>query len=170
MSRKQLSTFNTTNASLDEWTPYQVEAFLVEATWTLRRLPDKERAWVYGSTVMWPAMAPNGFEGYGRGDITSFQQRRRTAPTPKQIDNYQPILDWLQWLPDVTDRRVLFWATWHLGGMARVCEREALPWAKVRASMGVRPGARGYSRWSLKRRHSSSLLFIAKILDNKEVL
>ena len=159
----------STETSSGDWTASQVEAFLVEATWTLRRLPDKERAWLYGSTVMWPATMPGGFEGYGRGVESSLMQRRRSSPMPKEIDRYQGVLDWLQWLPDVTDRRVIFWACWHLAGIARSKDSDALPWGRVRASMGIQSGARGYSRWALKRRHASSLLFIAKILDNKEL-
>ena len=151
----------------EAWTPSQVEAFLVEATWTLRRLPDKEKAWLYGSSVMWPAHAVQGIDGYGR-DLSPFMQRLKTSPAPRQIDRYQKILDWLQMLPDTTDRRVVFWACWHLNGEARTSERDPLPWGRVRNSMGVGDGQRGYSRWALKRRHAGSLVLIAAVLTKRE--
>jgi len=162
------TTANSNVRQVPGWTPAQVEAHLVEAAWTMRRLPDKERAWLYGSTVMWPAFRSTASDAFGGPSMSALQQSLRTRPTPKQIDGYQPILDWLQMLPDTTDRRVIFWAAWHLNGLSRASEREPLPWGKVRQSLGVTNGERGYSRWSLKRRHSSGLQLIAGVLTNRE--
>ncbi len=131
-----------------------VEARLVNATWTLRRLPDRDRGLLSMRTMIWPdANASAG--DYAPASLTSFQARKRARIDPKDIDQMQPTLDLLPLLPDVTDRQLLFWAAWHQGG-----ERQAkLPWAKVRRSMGV-----SLSRWTLKRRYENGLKWLSSII------
>ena len=131
-----------------------VEARLVNATWTLRRLPDRERGLLSMRTMIW-ADGHAAAGDYAPVSLTSLQARLRTRIDPKDIDRMQPTLDLLPLLPDVTDRQLLFWAAWHQDG-----ERQAkLPWAKVRRSMGV-----DLSRWTLKRRYENGLKWLASII------
>ncbi|MBO6505174.1 MAG: hypothetical protein JJ850_10355 [Kordiimonadaceae bacterium] len=131
-----------------------VETRLVNAAWTLRRLPDRERGLLSMRTMIWPdAHASAG--DYAPVSLTSLQARLRTRIDPRDIDQMQPTLDLLPLLPDATDRQLLFWAAWHQDG-----ERQAkLPWAKVRRSMGA-----SLSRWTLKRRYENGLKWLASII------
>ena len=132
----------------------KLEGRLVEATWTLRRLPDRERSFLSLSTMIWPDTVA-GPGDYAPTGLTSLQARRRARIDPKEIDRMQPTLDLLPLLPDVTDRQLLFWAAWHQDG-----ERQArLPWAKVRRSLGL-----NLSRWTLKRRYEHGLKWLASII------
>lgn len=131
-----------------------VEGRLVEATWTLRRLPDRERGFLRLRTMVWPdAVSTSG--DYAPAAMTAMQARRAVRIDPREIDRMQPALDLLQLLPDVTDRQLLFWAAWHQDG-----ERRAkLPWAKVRRSLQL-----DLSRWTLKRRYENGLRWLASII------
>lgn len=141
------------DARLEAMTDH-VEARLVNATWTLRRLPDRERGMLSVRTMIWPdANASAG--DYAPAPLTSLQARRRARIDPRDIDAMQPALDLLPLLPDVTDRQLLFWAAWHQDGERQV----KLPWAKVRRSMGV-----SLSRWTLKRRYENGLKWLASII------
>lgn len=132
----------------------KLEARLVEATWTLRRLPDRERSFLSLSTMIWPdAVAGPG--DYAPTGMTSLQARRRARIDPKEIDRMQPTLDLLPLLPDITDRQLLFWAAWHQDGECQT----RLPWAKVRRSLGL-----SLSRWTLKRRYENGLKWLASII------
>ncbi len=132
----------------------KLESRLVEATWVLRRLPDRERGFLSLSTMVWPDSVA-GPADYAPQAMTSFQARRRARIDPKEIDRMQPTLDLLGLLPDITDRQILFWAAWHQGG-----ERQTrLPWAKVRRSLGL-----NLSRWTLKRRYENGLRWLASII------
>lgn len=132
----------------------QVETRLVNATWTLRRLPDRERGFMRMRTMMWPDAA-NDSGGYAPPAMTSLQARRNARIDPKDIDQMQPSLDLLALLPDLTDRQIVFWAAWHQDG-----ERSAkIPWAKVRRSMGS-----DLSRWTLKRRFEAGLDWLARLI------
>lgn len=132
----------------------RVESRLVTATWTLRRLPDRERGFMCMRTMMWPDAANNS-GGYAPPAMTSLQARRNARIDPKDIDQMQPTLDLLALLPDLTDRQIVFWAAWHQDG-----ERSAkIPWAKVRRSMGC-----DLSRWTLKRRFEAGLDWLARLI------
>lgn len=132
----------------------RVESRLVAATWTLRRLPDKERSFIKAKSVLWPEFRLNGQTDYVE-TLTSFQVRMQCRLTAKEIDQMQPDLDLLQLLPDMDDRKLVFWASWHQDG--EVSQR--IPWAKVRRSMGI-----DLSRWTLKRRYANSIEWLSQII------
>lgn len=132
----------------------RVETRLVEATWTLRRMPDREKNFLHMRTMMWPdTVAEAGT--YAPQDITALQARRNVRLSPQEIDQMQPALDLLQLLPDPADRKLLFWASWHQDGEVQV----KLPWVKVRRSMEC-----DLSRWTMKRRYQNGLRWLASII------
>jgi hypothetical protein len=132
----------------------RIERRLVTATWTLRRLPDRERSFLRMGTMLWPesVSAPGT---YARQDMSALQARRNMRIDPADIDAMQPTLDLLLLLPDVLDRQILFWAAWHQDGEPQA----KLPWAKIRRSLGV-----DLSRWSLKRRNDGGLAWLARLV------
>lgn len=131
-----------------------LEVRFVEATWTLRRLPDRDKGLLSMRTMIWPdAHAAPG--DYAPTTQTSLQVRLRSRIDPKEIDRMQPTLDLLILLPDPLDRQLLFWSAWHQDGERQI----KLPWAKVRRSMGC-----SLSRWTLKRRYENSLKWLASII------
>lgn len=132
----------------------KIERRLVTATWTLRRIPDRERGFMRMRTMMWPD-APANTGGYAPAPMTSIQARRNARIDPKEIDEMQPSLDLLQLLPDLMDRQIVFWATWHQDGELSA----KIPWAKVRRSMGS-----DLSRWTLKRRYENGLEWLARLV------
>lgn len=132
----------------------KIETRLVEATWTLRRLPDRERGLLSVRGMIWPD-APTAAGDYGPAPMSAMRARRSARIDPKEIDRMQPTLDLLLLLPDLNDRKLLFWAAWHQDG-----EQQArLPWAKVRRST-----ASDQSRWTLKRRYENGLKWLASII------
>jgi len=125
-----------------------VEIALVEATWTLRRLPDPERAVLYRSNTYWPEY---GYDYPGAGDPNGLYKNepsKFSRPTATEIDDMQPALDLLHRLPDLDDRRLVFWAAWHQCGEPG----GRVPWARVRRALKV-----DLSRWTLKRRYVEAL-------------
>ena len=133
----------------------RLEARLVNATWTLRRLPDREAGFRKMKGCLWPEMQAES-TSYAPASQTSFQARRSVRLTAREIDEMQPALDLLLLLPDLVDRRILFWAAWHQDGETL----DRVPWAKVRRSLGL-----SLSRWTLKRRYENSLLWLAGLIS-----
>ncbi len=133
---------------------HRVEGRLVGATWTLRRMPDREKGFLHMRTMMWPDAAAKAGT-YAPQDMTALQARRGVRLTPLEIDQMQPALDLLQLLPDPADRKLLFWASWHQDGELQV----KIPWAKVRRSMDS-----SLSRWTMKRRYDNGLRWLASII------
>lgn len=131
-----------------------VETRLVEAAWTLRRLPNREQGYLRMRGMLWPDAAA-GPGAYGAEAMTAMQARRSARISPEEIDQMQPALDLLQLLPDIEDRKLLFWTAWHQDGELQV----KIPWAKVRRSMGTT-----LSRWTLKRRYENGLTWLASII------
>lgn len=132
----------------------KVETRLVEATWTLRRLPDRERGFLTMRGMIWPD-APTHAGDYGPQPMSAMQARRAARIDPKEIDRMQPALDLLQLLPDIGDRQLLFWAAWHQDGQ----KQAKLPWVKVRRCLQT-----DQSRWTLKRRYGNGLKWLASII------
>lgn len=131
-----------------------VESRLVGATWTLRRMPDKEQGFLRMRGSLWPDMlAEPG--SYPANSISSMASRRQTRISPKEIDQMQPALDLLTLLPDILDRQILFWTAWHQDGEVQT----RIPWAKVRRSLGT-----SVSRWTLKRRYEAGILWLAALV------
>ncbi|GHF18082.1 hypothetical protein GCM10017044_10740 [Kordiimonas sediminis] len=132
-----------------------VEHRLVEATWTLRRLPDKEAGFLYSRRVLWPETV-SGPEDYPNGSLSLLEARKHMRLSAAQIDRMEPSLDILRCLPDREDRRIVFWGAWHQDGE----QQPRIPWAKVRRSLGS-----DLSRWTLKRRYQNGLdWLVANIL------
>ncbi len=132
----------------------KIETRLVEATWTLRRLPDRERGFLSVRGMIWPD-APTRAGDYGPEPMSAMQARRSARIDPREIDRMQPTLDLLLLLPDLSDRKLLFWAAWHQDGE----QQTRLPWSKVRRST-----ASNQSRWTLKRRYENGLKWLASII------
>jgi hypothetical protein len=132
----------------------RVEDRLISAAWTLRRMPDKENAFLFARQSLWPETVPNKYTAMPKV-MGVVRTRSRIRPTALEIDQMQPALDLLLLLPDLKDRQLLFWAAWHQAGERQV----RIPWAKVRQSMAV-----DLSRWTLKRRYDDGLKWLAAII------
>jgi len=131
-----------------------VEKRLVGATWTLRRLPDRERGFLHMRGALWPEMMAEA-GSYPAAPVSSVAARSRVRLSPKEIDQMQPALDLLTLLPDILDRQILFWTAWHQDGEVQA----RVPWAKVRRSLGV-----SASRWTLKRRYEAGLQWLGALV------
>ena len=132
----------------------RVEARLVNATWVLRRLPDKEKGFQQMRGMLWPETMEEPGQ-YAAASMSVFEAKRRLRISAVEIDAMQPALDLLLLLPDVSDRQLIFWAAWHQEGdvQARV------PWARVRRSMGS-----SLSRWTMKRHYEGALRWLASLI------
>lgn len=133
----------------------EIERRLVSAAWTLRRLPDKERGFLRLRNSVWPEGAPEPGD-YPGEDIGYFASRKRGRISAPEIDAMQPALDLLTLLPDVQDRKILFWAAWHQNGEPQ----SRIPWVKVRRSLDSNA-----SRWTLKRRYAAGLKWLAALVN-----
>ncbi|WP_262689822.1 hypothetical protein [Kordiimonas aestuarii] len=131
-----------------------LEDRLVCASWTLRRLPDRERGFLQLRGSMWPGMLADSAT-YASQGLTSFQARARVRITAQEVDAMQPTLDLLQLLPDKEDRRIVFFAAWHQDGETG----GRIPWARVRRSTGL-----SLSRWTFKRRYEAALRWLAALI------
>jgi hypothetical protein len=133
---------------------HEIERRLVCAAWTLRRMPDKERGFLRMRTSIWAETkaAPGDYAPESEGYLAS---RKRGRIGAAEIDAMQPALDLLTLLPDITDRKILFWAAWHQDGELQA----RIPWAKVRRSLDA-----AASRWTLKRRYQAGLLWLAALV------
>jgi len=140
-------------AAVQDVVPH-IEQDMVSAAWTLRRLPDREAGFLRLRGALWPETASEP-GSYAPDPLTSFQAKRRVRITAQEIDRMQPTLDLLLLLPDIEDRRLLFWSCWHQNG--EVSAR--IPWAKVRTSLGT-----DQSRWTLKRRYDEALGWLARLV------
>lgn len=131
-----------------------VESRLIAATWTLRRMPDREQGFLRMRGSLWPDMLPQAGT-YPSAGISSRAARRLGRISAKEIDQMQPALDLLTLLPDIFDRQILFWTAWHHDGEAQ----DRIRWAKVRRSLGVTA-----SRWTLKRRYDAGILWLGALV------
>lgn len=135
-----------------------VESAVISAVWTLRRLPDRDRAFLFARQVMWPEMAEG--DDYSPGGGVDDQRAspaygRQSRPSPRQIDAMQPALDLLALLPDQGDRQILFWGAWHQHG----APQSRIPWTRV-----ARTVALDLSRWSYKRRYGQALDWLSSLV------
>lgn len=143
------------------WTESQVEAYLVEAAWTLRKLPDPEVGYLKVKTMIW-----EGVEAESRSIYVPKNRlvSRKDLPSPKEIDRFMDILGWLEMVPEKLDRKILFWAAWHMHGVARRTTREKIKWKNVVKSMYPL----SLSRYQLWRRHRHGLSLIAAVLTQRQ--
>ena len=118
---------------------HMVEARIVEAAWTLARLPDRERGWLYhkhnGLSYVqerpdrWAnAVDPASGREIGFGAAPP----RPGSPTPKQVSRWAEALAWLQWL-SVDHGRVVFGAA--LSRRGDMMHR--ISWVKARQFSGL---------------------------------
>jgi hypothetical protein len=139
---------------LTEQLSQKVEARLINAAWTLRRLPDREAGFLFARQAIWPETVANKYTAMP-AKLSNFQTRKKIRPNPREIDEMQPALDLLLLLPDVEDRKLLFWAAWHQNGE----KQTRIPWAKVRNSIQTTA-----SRWTLKRKYDDGLKWLGSII------
>lgn len=132
----------------------RVEERLINAAWTLRRMPDREAGFLYARQSIWPETVMSKYTSMP-AKLSNLQTRKKIRPNPSEIDEMQPALDLLLLLPDVADRKLLFWAAWHQNGE----KQTRIPWAKVRASTQTTA-----SRWTLKRKYDDGLKWLASII------
>ncbi|WCL55081.1 hypothetical protein [Gimibacter soli] len=152
-----------TDASL---TAAFLEVRMIDAVWTLRRMPDREAGLLYSRQILWPDMKVDRHTAVPAA-LGRVAAAKRIPAEPRSIDLMQPVLDLLRLLPDVEDRRIVFWGAWHQDGV----RQERMPWAKVRRSLSGHLGAeraKGLSRWTLKRRYDDGLGWIARLLIRAE--
>lgn len=69
----------------------EVKDRIEEAANTLKRLPDRERAFLHDRGQAWPVMLRRVWEDAPKGAIGL----RRPPPTARQIDRMHEVLDWL---------------------------------------------------------------------------
>ncbi len=131
-----------------------LETRMVNAAWVLRRMPDREKGFLRLRGAIWPETMPEPGT-YPRQSMSAFEARRRVRISASEIDTMQPTLDLLLLLPDVSDRKLVFWAAWHQEGETG----GRIPWVKVGRSLGS-----NLSRWTLKRRYSASLQWLAALI------
>ncbi|WND02044.1 hypothetical protein QGN29_10845 [Temperatibacter marinus] len=145
-----------------QWTSEQVEAFLVEATWTLRCLPDKEQGFLRMRKTIWDTKSSNL---YNNNNTIKKNSYNKASLDPRHIDRYIDILEWLRLLPDPLDRQLVFWGCWHLNGRARLSSKEKMPWKRV--AFSLRPVL--LSRIQLWRRYKAALSFMRAVLDQQRM-
>lgn len=137
-----------------------LEARLIRATWTLRRLPDKEKGYLASKG---PAVV---IDGEDDPEQTAFDARLRARISRVELDDYQEALDLLLVLPDTADRQLVFWTAWAQEGLAY----QRIQWAQVARYIAKYSDGNRYaaaSRWTLKRNYERSLEFIAAAQINK---
>ncbi len=146
----------------------QVELDMVQAAWTLRRLPDREQAiMMKASAAKWPEMQKDRQQDYS-ADESVFETRLRARLTSAEIDHMQPTLDVLLKLPDLADRALLFWVAWHQQGETY----ERLPWGRVRGTLAA-AGFGKYAaahRTTLRRNYDAAVGLIARHQLNLQAL
>ena len=125
----------------EHWTPVMVEQRLEEAASTLRRLPPVR---VQGYVCTWPAVIREFYEAYG----SEAARIRLGPPTAAAITRMDETLEWLRWLADPEEVRIVW---------ARAC---GLPWKLLCYRFGA-------GRTTLWRRWSMALITIATRLNGK---
>ncbi len=84
----------------------EIGARIEEAADVLKRLPDRERAYLHDRGQQWPLMLRRVWEDAPKEKVTL----RRPPPTAKQIDRMNEVLDWL--LALAKQQRDYFRAVW----------------------------------------------------------
>ena len=124
------------------WDCDTVRLWVQQAADTLRRLPDRERAFIYGRQSAWPDTVRTAREAYGYSGA-------RPKPGPPEagaIDNMQRVILWLGWLAP-NWRRILW---------ARAC---GIPASRIAAMIGC-------NRATIWRTEKRALDMIASALND----
>lgn len=135
-----------------------VETRIVEAVWTLSRLPDRDTRFVYGNgrcgleyMQEFNDRFANAVADGGKWDQAP---PRPSPPSSRAIDRMDDPLDWINWLPEAQGRLVTVAATTKRGDASR-----HVSWNRVRSAL---PSCAGLSIRSLQRRYDDGL---RKILE-----
>lgn len=95
---------------------------MIEAAWTLRRMPDREMGlqWVRSA---WVAITPESDLACGHESQikSAFEVAVNIPPANHHIDRMQTILDWLRYIPHYRDRKLVFCAALSRNGEMRPC-------------------------------------------------
>lgn len=97
------------------------ETRLIEATHTLRWLPDPDARFRQGPRCALPEHVRDAAESYGYSD-----EENKHIPSPEAISRYQEALDWLRIIPLQVERDFMFYAFQFQEG-----EKNPIPWARV---------------------------------------
>jgi len=104
------------------------ETRLIEATHTLRWLPDPDAKYRQGPHSALPEHVRDVAESYGYSD-----EENKHIPSPEAISRYQEALDWLQTIPVEIERDFMYWAFYFQEG-----QKNPIPWRKVRYHSGYK--------------------------------
>jgi len=121
------------------------ETRLIEATHTLRWLPDPDQKFRNGYTCSLPEHVRSKEESYG------WQAEENThIPSPEAISRYQEALEWLHTIPIEIERDFMYWAFYFQEG-----QKNPIPWRKVRYHSGYKKCSRQwcyevYRTWLVK--------------------
>lgn len=150
---------NSANTKLPQWTREAVEARFIHWIETLRRLPDRENSWLYGSLTYWPAIPQTqaeifaaAVENKGRHDVRPPARRLANAG---DIALYEETSGWFGFMPRISDRRLV------TAVVILKTRRSRIDWEMVRRNTELR----GYHYTTLKRRYESALDRVAGHLN-----
>ena len=133
-------------------TPDQLEIRLIRAVWALRKMPDKERAFMSVGAAAWPEMQSEPGT-YPNADETALVARLRLRTSPEDIDDMQPALDLLQLATNREDMMICYWGAYDQDGE----KQSRIRWSKV-----IEVHDLDMSRWTLKRHYDDTLVSICK--------
>lgn len=153
-----------------KWTAESVEAFMVEAVWTLERLPDQEHNWLM-VRAMWPAHKTLYADDDQRNPDAL---ARRQAPSARAVSRYEAVLNWLRLVPDPADRRIVFVACLTRCGEPRYWQtgraRNYFDWDDVRAKICRNTGSQEKrDNATLSRYYRGAIELIAAKLERERV-
>lgn len=151
----------------------RLETALCQAFWTLRRLPDRELGWIYGSDrAKWPEVRKDYHRDHnppppkgatlqptnGRDMDYATQVLVKIRPTAAEISAMQPALDMLQLLPDNADKKLVSAVLWHWQGEpgGYIYWAEIRPWLRGRLVTA--------HRRTLMRHYERSLDWLAQLV------
>lgn len=123
---------------MQKLTTTQIEDQFEEAALTLRRLPG---GCIRGYASSWPPIVRDAREAYGYHP----QQMPRIAPSPQAISRMEQCFEWLSWLKDPEDARIVW------------LRAERVRWKQI----CIRAGCTRSTAW---RRWAAALLIIQKRL------
>jgi hypothetical protein len=149
-------------SAVDLWTPDIVEERLIDWADTLRRLPDREHAWLYGQKTYWPVTlreAQDVFsaavENGGRHEdmSTPFMPADREA-----IARFWETTEWFFWIERPHDRK--------LAAAVALCQAcwktDKVRWGWVKNVTGLR-----VHYTTLQRRYDKALSIMAQRLAGR---
>jgi hypothetical protein len=150
---------NNVNIKPPKWTREAVEARFVHWIETLRKLPDREIGWLYGSRTYWPEIPRTQAEIFAaavenEGKYNPPPPVRRPA-NAGDIALYEETSGWFVFLPRLSDRRLV------TAVVTLKIRRSRIDWEMVRRNTELR----GFHYTTLKRRYLSALDLVANNLN-----